>query len=150
MKGNRRPLVRYVLCSASLTFGQNSRRRHRSRGAVLPSHRVPPDPHHFQRHLRTVHDWMNSGSLVMSPDDRHFSHFETHSAGEEQDLCIKAPSFNPLQREKRLRSAPPERLEAALRVLEVQGQQESQQQVKPSTHHLPCQGLPLRLQLATN
>ena len=58
----------------------------------------------------------------MSPNDWYFCYFEACLAREKQELWIKAPTINSLEREERLCGASAKSLESALRVLKIQAQ----------------------------
>ena len=68
--------------------------------------------------------------MIMRPLYRYLSHAQPPLAGNKQNLWIKSPALDPLQRENSLRCRPIESLEAALRIPIVQPQHYSQQQIE--------------------
>ena len=71
---------------------------------------------------------MNAGAPAVPPLHGHFVHAETELARQKKNLRIEAPALDALQRQNRLRRAPREGLEAALRIFELQPQNHPQQQ----------------------
>src|ERR1022692_3917278 len=130
-----------------LEFGQCLRGRGcwRRIAVVLSFQVIPADSKHFQHHAGTVDQWIDAGSTAVPPDDGNFLHFEFELPSQEENLGIKTPAFNLLQREDRLNCGSPESFEAALGVLEFQTKGEAQDQVVDSAEELAVQRLPLRL-----
>src|SRR5579864_204218 len=104
----------------------------------------------LEKHAGAVRQRANSSSGVMAPNHWHFCYFESKSAREEENLRVKSPALDFLQREDCLRGASSERLEAALCVLEIQAQQDSEKKVECSSEDLACQRLAMRLQFAAH
>ena len=82
----------------------------------------------------------------MGPNHRHFLNFKTDLTREKENLRIEAPALDLLQREDCECSPLPKRLEAALRIFEVQAQSDAQQQIENSPKKLAMQRLALGLQ----
>src|ERR1035438_7053379 len=122
------------LCVRPAAFGQCLRGRGcwRRIAVVLSSQVIPADSKHFQHHAGTVDQWIDAGSTAVPPDDGNFLHFEFELPSQEENLGIKTPAFNLLQREDRLNCGSPESFEAALGVLEFQTKGEAQDQDRKS------------------
>jgi hypothetical protein len=83
----------------------------------------------------------------MGPDYGYFLNPEAELASEEKNFRIEPPPLYSLQRKSRLRGAPPEGLETALRIAELKPQADSQQKIEYPSKKLAVQRLPLRLQI---
>jgi hypothetical protein len=128
-------------------FGQCLRGlgRWRRIAVVLSFQVIPADSKHFHHHAGTVDQGIDAGSTAVPPDDGNFLHFEFELSSQEENLGIKTPAFNFLEREDRLNCGSPESFEAALGVLEFQTKGEAQDQVVDSAEELAVQRLALRL-----
>src|SRR5580704_2262893 len=89
---------------------------------------------------------MNPRTSAVSPGYGHFLDAEPEFAGEKKNLRIESPALDFLRRENFLHCPPLKSLEAALRVLEVQAESNSQQKIENAPEDLPVNRLPLRLQ----
>ena len=81
----------------------------------------------------------------MCPNHRYFLNLKTELTREKENLRIEAPALDLLQWEDCQCSPLPKRLEAALRIFELQTQSDAQQQIEDSAKKLTVQRLPLRL-----
>src|ERR1700722_859496 len=89
---------------------------------------------------------MDPRTAAVSPGYRHFLHAESELAGEKKDFGIESPALDFLQRKNFLHCPSLKSLEAALRILEVQAESNSQQQIENASENLPVNRLPRRLQ----
>ena len=112
---------------------------------VLPGQVIPADAKHLDDHAGAVDQGIDASSTAVSPGDGDFLHVEFQLMGEEEDLGIKTPALDFLQREDRLNCRLLERLESALGVFEVQAQGEAQDEVEDPAEELAVQRLALRL-----
>ena len=86
---------------------------------------------------RAVRNGINPGSTVVSPSDRNLDHCETGSVRKKQNLRVKAPALDLLQGKHRSCGVSTECLEAALGVLEIEPENDSQQKIEDSSQDLP-------------
>jgi hypothetical protein len=89
---------------------------------------------------------MESRALTVRPNHRDLDRLQTHPAGQEKNLWIKPPALDPLQGKNSLRRLTSKGFEAALRIPEMQTQNEPQQHVKNASERLPVEGLALGLE----
>ncbi len=82
----------------------------------------------------------------MCPNHRDFLNFKTELTRQKENLRIEAPALDLLRREDCECSPLPKRLEAALRIFELQAQSDAQQQIENSAKKLAMQRLALGLQ----
>src|ERR1700686_958236 len=113
--------------------------------AVFAGDGEPADAEHFRYHARTIRQRINSGSAVMSPSHGHFNNLEPGLASQEQNLRVKAPALDLLQRKHCPGNFLTERLETALSVLEVEPKHDWQQYVEDSAEYLAGHRLALGL-----
>src|SRR6185312_15539410 len=79
-------------------------------------------------------------------NSRHFHNFEAQPLRYINNFWIEPPAFNLLRRKNCLCGPPGKRLEAALRVLELQSQYQPQRQIKNTAQRPPVNGLFARQQ----
>ena len=89
---------------------------------------------------------MDFGTLVIAPRHRHFSHFQFQVVGKVNDLRVKAPAVDLLERKDHPGRALRECLKTALRIVIRKSQHGPRKQVEGALHDLTLQGLPLKLQ----
>ena len=112
---------------------------------VLPSQVIPADAKHLRNHAGAVDQGIDASATAVAPGDGDFLHVESQLSGEKEDLGIKTPSLDFLQREDRVNRRLLERLESALSVFEVQAKGEAQDEVEDPAEELTVQRLTLSL-----
>src|SRR5580704_1308057 len=85
---------------------------------------------------------MDARSFAMRPGNRDFADDEPKLLSQVEQFRIESPALDLLQGKNSLRAAPGEGLEPALRILELQAQNDAQRQVEdaseePAMHRLP-------------
>src|SRR5260370_11661917 len=85
------------------------------------------------------------GALVMGADHGYLSDFHLQFVGQKQDLRIKSPTGNALERKNLLRGFTCECFEAALRIVIRKPQERAQVQVVEASQNLALERLALHL-----
>src|SRR5262252_5958499 len=108
---------------------------------------IPANLHHVYKHAKPIANRVKACPFTVRPLHRHFDGLEAHAAAKEEDFRIESPTFDFLEGEDSLRGFAFESLESALRVFEVQAEDEAQQEIEDAAEELAVQGLALGLQL---
>src|SRR6185437_11210556 len=115
-------------------------------GTVYAPQRVVANSQHIPKGMDAVANGMQPRARAVRPAHRHFHNFEAQPLRYINNFWIEPPAFNLLRRKNCLCGPPGKRLEAALRVLELQSQYQPQRQIKNTAQRPPVNGLFARQQ----
>src|ERR1700730_6204678 len=97
---------------------------------ILSSDSVPADFKYFDKHAEAVAQRAKARSFHMGPGNWHFLYFQSCAARQIQQLGIKSPPLDSLQRKNHPGRVARERLESTLCVFEIQAEQYSQSKIE--------------------
>ena len=86
---------------------------------VPAEQRVPANHDEIAEHPQAVAEYMDVGSCIVRPTDRHFGRAQTVALRQEQNFWIEAEAFDALLLEDNARALPHEGFKSALRIVKA-------------------------------
>src|SRR5258708_24931699 len=114
--------------------------------SIPPHPCIPSHLHRFGAHADSISERMNGRALIVSPGDRDFHDFEFVPEGYVNDLRVKSPAMDALQRKNYGGGAAGEGLESALGIAERKTHQQFDVQVERARKKPAAQRLAHKLQ----
>lgn len=95
--------------------------------------------------MRPVHQGVDPCPGVMAPTHGNLDDMKRRFICQEEYLGVESPAFDALKGKNCLCRLTPEGFEAALGILEIQPEQDSEEKIEDSAQKLPGDGLPAYL-----